>query len=216
MLLATGGQPLLLGPSEGHSWDLFLIFESWAHVGISNSNLKWVFCVSFLSLLLVLYFLPVLHKSIYPCPSYFSCGPFQIWSQRPFLFFMVQRTLIFLIVKILFFGHKACGILVPWSRIKSAPPAVEVWNLNTGPPEKSLEIFNMHKGIPPHQGEHPHPLSAGVHLCLAPVLNKNKQTISLHAPPTPWFKKNKKNNNKKPSCIKLESTGASLEAWSSD
>ena len=35
-----------------------------------------------------------------------------------------------------FFGHKACGILVPWSGINSAPPALEVEVLTTGPPGK--------------------------------------------------------------------------------
>ena len=29
-----------------------------------------------------------------------------------------------------FFGHQACGILVPWPGIKPSPPAVEAWRLN--------------------------------------------------------------------------------------
>ena len=153
------------------------------------SSLYFWFCISSLSYTRAY----TLHCSA-PCPFYFSWGPFQIWSQRPFLLFMVQRTLIFLIIKILFFGHKACGILVPWSRIKSAPPAVEVWNLNTGPPEKSLEIFNMHKDIPAHQGEHPHRLSAGVHLCLAPVLNKNRLFLCMHLPHPDLKKKEQQKN----------------------
>ena len=47
-------------------------------------------------------------------------------------------------INITFFGggacRAACGILIPWPGIKPMPPyilALEAWDLNPGPPEKS-------------------------------------------------------------------------------
>ena len=36
-----------------------------------------------------------------------------------------------IIILIFCFGHAACGILVTWPGIVPAPPALEVWNLNS-------------------------------------------------------------------------------------
>lgn len=40
-----------------------------------------------------------------------------------------------------FFGPEVCGILAPWPGIEPAAPALKGKVLNTGPPEKSLQIL---------------------------------------------------------------------------
>ena len=40
-----------------------------------------------------------------------------------------------------FFGHEACGVLVPQPGIEPTPPALEGKVLTTGLPGKSLESF---------------------------------------------------------------------------
>ena len=59
------------------------------------------------------------------------------WGNRPclksllnilqycFFFFFLQYCFCLMF---LFFGHEACGILVPWSGIKPVPPALEAWS----------------------------------------------------------------------------------------
>ena len=50
----------------------------------------------------------------------------------------------FKLLLLLFFfwpHHTACGILVPRPGIEPAPPALEAWSLNTGPPGKSLNKY---------------------------------------------------------------------------
>ena len=49
-----------------------------------------------------------------------------------------------------FFGHEACGILVPQPGVKPTPPALEGEVLTTGPPGKSpdLHFYSFHSSIP--------------------------------------------------------------------
>ena len=51
-----------------------------------------------------------------------------------FKVFNESVTTLFLLFMFWFFGHEACGILVPQPRIQPAPPVLEGEVLATGPP----------------------------------------------------------------------------------
>ena len=48
-----------------------------------------------------------------------------------------------------FFGHEACGILVPQPGIEPAPPALEDEVLTTEPPGKSLQSSLYYNDLEP-------------------------------------------------------------------
>ena len=72
---------------------------------------------------------------------FFWCGPF-----LKSLLNLLQYCLCF---AFFFFGHKACGILAPWSGIEPTPPTLEGEILTTVPPGKSYK-FSFRSQFPPH------------------------------------------------------------------
>ena len=68
-------------------------------------------------------------------------SPVQLESSNSLFFFLsVFIEFVNNVASVYFcsFGHKACGILVPWPGIEPAPPALEGQVLTTGPAGKSF------------------------------------------------------------------------------